>query len=279
MTIESSNLLIVGCVKDVENEFCGEFDNLVKATAKFKNRFYLFVESDSNDKTCQILSKYKNDINNFEFISLGKIKNNFKFRCQRIAHCRNAYVKEINTNKVYENVDYIMVVDLDGINSLLNEKSIHSCFVRNDWHGVFANQKKAYYDIYALRHKYWSPNDCRLELNFFDKYRKSRSFNYWHSVYSKMIEIPENSEWIEVSSAFGGAGIYKRECFVNNLYVGEEENEEVCEHVSFNKTIIKQGFNLYINPNFINSAFNEHIKKKFSIRQKLKFALQTLFVK
>lgn len=80
-----------------------------------------------------------------------------------------------------------------------------------------------------------------------------------------MIEIPENSEWIEVSSAFGGAGIYKRECFVNNLYIGEEKNEEVCEHVSFNKTIIKQGFNLYINPNFINSAFNEHIKKNFQL--------------
>ena len=62
---------------------------------------------------------------------------------------------------------------------------IQSCFERDDWDAVFLQIKRTFIMIYiTLRHKYWSPTDCREKLNFFDKFRKSRPYNYWHSVYS-----------------------------------------------------------------------------------------------
>lgn len=279
MQIENKSILVVGCIRNGEKNIITDLNLIQKAISNFKKKFFLIIESDSIDNTKNILIDCEKKIENFKSISLGSIRNNFKMRCDRIAHCRNIYVEKINNDEIYKKVDLILVVDLDGINNLLSQQSIQSCFERDDWDAVFANQKKAYYDVYALRHKYWSPTDCREELNFFDKFRKSRSYNYWHSVYSKMIEIPENADWIKVNSAFGGAAIYKRKCFENNFYSGKFDNKEVCEHVSFNENLAKRDLKLYICPKFINSGFNEHIKKKMSLRYKIKFAIQSLFIK
>lgn len=276
MNINNKNLLIVGCVSNVESKFLKEILNLNKAIEDFKLKSFFFVESDSTDNTLKILENCKNQIKNFRYVSLGNIKKNFPYRTEALAYCRNHYVTEINNNLYYKNFHYILVVDLDGINYLLSKKAIQSCFLRNNWDAVFANQKNSYFDIFALRHDLWSPNNCRDELDFFDKFRKNRSFNYWRSIYSKMIEIPTDSEWIEVISAFGGAGIYKKNSFVNNKYIGSINGNEICEHVEFNKNIINRGGKLFICPKFINSGVNEHTKKRLSFRYKLKFAIQSL---
>ena len=276
MNINSKNLLVVGCVRNVEFTFQREILNLNKAIKNFKLKSFLFIESDSTDNTLNILENCRNQIKNFRYVTLGKVKKKFSYRTEALAYCRNYYVSEINNNLYYKNFDYILVVDLDGINYLLNEKSIQSCFLKHEWDAVFANQKKAYFDIYALRHNLWSPNNCREELAFFDKFRKNRSYNYWSSIYSKMIEIPTDSEWIEVISAFGGAGIYKKKNFINNQYVGSINGNETCEHVQFNKNIVNRGGKLFICPQFINSGINEHTKKKLSLRYRLKFAIQSL---
>ena len=272
MKPEKLNLLITGCIKNAEKTIDIDFKRLNEIAKNFNSTKYLFIESDSSDKTINILENFKLNNENFNFISLGTLKNKYQFRCEIIARCRNEYVNCINNSNEYKNIDLILIVDLDNINFLLKTESILACFEKNDWDAVFANQEFAYYDIYALRHKYWSPNDYRNQLNFYDKYRKNRLLNYWFSAYSRMLKIPRDSDWIPVISAFGGAAIYKKECFLENTYIGSYDGKEKCEHVSFNKNLIKKNKKLFICPNFINSGFNEH-HKRLSLFYKLKFIL------
>jgi len=265
-----SNLLITGCVRNASKNIKYEIDKLKQITYFFKSIKILLIESDSQDNTNEILKKIKSKDLNFDFKSLGNLRKKYKFRTDRIARCRNEYVHEITSNSKYKNIDLVLIVDLDNINFLLSKKSLLSCFKQKNWDAVFANQKFAYYDIYALRHEEWSPNDYRNQLNFFDKYRKNRFLNYWFTSYSKMLIIPEDSEWIEVDSAFGGAAFYKKKCFFNNRYSGSINGKEICEHVFFNKYLKLQKKKLFICPSFINSGFNEH-HKRLTFFYKLKF--------
>jgi hypothetical protein len=277
---ENHSLLIVGCVRNVESTIELELYKINQITDNFKNRKFLLIESDSKDKTINILNNIKTNKENFDFKTLGNLDKVYNFRTERIARCRMEYVNEINNNPKYFDVDLILVLDFDNINYLLTKKSILACFEKNGWDAVFANQKFAYYDIYALRHENWSPNDYRAQLDFLDKYRKDRFLNYWASAYSRMITIPENSEWIKVLSAFGGAALYKKDCFISNKYIGLINDKEVCEHIAFNQELSKRNKKLYICPAFINSGFNEHLKRlKFLYKIKFYFIVFISFFK
>jgi hypothetical protein len=77
-----------------------------------------------------------------------------------------------------------------------------------------------------------------------------------------MITIQSNSDWIEVDSAFGGLGVYKRDVIRLAKYVGiNETGGEVCEHVPFHKFLkVNQSANIYINPRLINSGYTQHTR-------------------
>jgi len=101
-----------------------------------------------------------------------------------------------------------------------------------------ANQKGPYYEIWALRHKDWYAEDCWAQYKFLNKYRCNSKENFNSSIYSKMITIPYDSQWIEVDSAFGGFAIYKKFTFLYCEYIGvSEDGEEFCEHTHFNKRL------------------------------------------
>ena len=103
------------------------------------------------------------------------------------------------------------------------------------------------------------------------------------SVYSKMITLPQASEWIEVDSAFGGLAIYRKAMFEHCKYVGiTEAGEEFCEHVYFHRILKSLGAKLYINPKLINAAMTEHtIHLLFTnrIKRKLKSSVKELLIK
>ena len=85
-----------------------------------------------------------------------------------------------------------------------------------------------------------------------------------------MIHIPEDSPWIEVSSAFGGLAIYKKECLLEGLYVGvTQEGLETCEHVSLHTNISQRGHKIFINPKLINTDFTENSKMYKPVKSKL----------
>ncbi|HFU75449.1 MAG TPA: hypothetical protein ENK91_00070 [Bacteroidetes bacterium] len=261
------NFLVVGLVRNCEINIFRSIDNISKSLQPFKNVKYLIIESDSNDNTIESLKKLSLKIKNFNYISLGELRPQHPLRTDRIAVCRNKYLDEINTNNLYSDIDYVIMADLDDVNTLLTSKAIISCWEQNHWDICTANQKYAYYDIYALRHDIWQPNDCLKQYDFLRQYGLSKEKAQLSAIYSKMVHIQEESEWIEVDSAFGGLAIYKKEILQNIEYTGLDNNgEEICEHVPFHTKLKKRGYKIYINPKLINgSRWRDSLNKYLTV--------------
>lgn len=278
-----SNILIVGTVSNVGKHLESEISVLKKAFSSFEIIHFYLVESDSTDNTLRVLRELSKNDKNFQFISLGNLRSKFPERISRIRHCRNVYVKYIR-NMGFDTFDYVVVADLDGMNLKLTPESVASCFEHLDWDGVFANQKYGYYDILALRHKIWNPNDCMKELEFHQSMISNKRVTKYNlirkiriilefdrarriAIYSKMKLINRNLPWIRVDSAFGGLGIYKADFFRNFDY-GPDQVSNSSEHVYIHNLATEKGRNFYINPNLINNNFNTYnINRFFIIRQ------------
>ncbi len=172
-----------------------------------------------------------------------------------------------------------MIADIDGVNQLISRESISSCFVRDDWDVCTANQQYHYYDIWALRHKIWCPNDCWQQLKFFNHYGLKGNKATFSGIYSKMLVIPHDAPWIEVDSAFGGLAIYHRYVLEKAEYVGIlKDGTKICEHVGFHQQIKDQGFKIFINPALINAKLTEYTQY-FRTYMVIKRAIKGMFVR
>ncbi len=260
--IIDSRILIVGLVKDAASTISAEVLKIDKAFKEFKNVQWLLIESDSKDPTTAELNRISLDFQNFDFITLGNLSESLPKRTERLAYCRNRYLKEIRENPRYSEVDYVAVMDLDGINGLLTAAAVKSCWDRDDWDVCTANQLGPYYDIWALRHQAWSPNDCWDQCRFLEYFGVPHEQAKLAAVYAKQIVIPPACGWIEVDSAFGGLAIYKRSALNEGQYFGVgDAGEEVCDHPFLHKTIRSNGGRIFINPQLINTDFTEHTQR------------------
>ena len=257
-------ILIVGTVRNCEKtlkDSINYLDNAFKFVSKIE---YLIIESDSQDNTLECLNLIKNSKQNFNFKSFGKLRTSIPERTKRIAFCRNEYLKYLRSEK-YSAVQYLVVADFDGVLNAINESAVKSSFKNLDWDVCTANCSDYYYDIYALRHPYWSPNDCLIAAKENERigFNKYQSISY--SVYSRMIKLNKYSSFIEVDSAFGGLAIYKKSSIPENAkYISEDKNNNpICEHVPFHYSIKESGGKVFINPKMIiGKAPHEHVKFK-----------------
>ena len=280
------SVLIVGTVSNVSNVLVKDFERVFKSLSRFNSVSTYLVESDSIDKTNKALSELKGKYSNFEYVELGTLKSTIPDRIERIRFCRNVYVKFIRDNIRESNWEYIIVVDLDGMNSKLTKVAVDSCFEDSvNWDACFANQKYGYYDLYALRHPEWMPRDCFLDLemekskipskylnsaNVFAKFYSEIRFSKARKVaiYNKMRIIKKNASWIKVDSAFGGFAIYKSKLFIEADYSKNPiENSHTSEHVDLHSNLLKIHPKLYINPKLINSFWNTYnVNRYFFVR-------------
>ena len=91
---------MTGIARDVAKILPRELSRIEKKLKKiFELVTFLVIESDSKDNTTKVLNDIKNGRNNFDYKSLGKIESILPNRIQRLAFCRNVYVKEIRENK------------------------------------------------------------------------------------------------------------------------------------------------------------------------------------
>jgi hypothetical protein len=286
---EYEDILVVGTVSNVSKSINQEIYRLKRALSDVKKiRFYL-VESDSTDSTISELSILKSTLDNFDFLSLGSLKETIPDRLDRIRFCRNKYIDFIRSCNLENCPTYTIVADLDGMNTAISKTGVKSCFKRLDWDVVTANQTFGYYDILALRKDGWQEVDWTEEyklakealvlnkINHFKIMCGLRKFLYFESlkhrlVYSKMKIIKKRSNWISVNSAFGGLAIYKTEIFHRYNYSKEFYSVET-DHVSLNRKIVKAGGKIYINPMLINSHFNE-----YNLNRMLLFRLTRNFI-
>ena len=282
-----SKVILVGTISNVEKQLEHDFSKVYNSLHFFEEVDVFLVESDSSDATIDVLNKIAKKIPNFNYESLGNLKSVIPNRIERIRKCRNMYVEYIRNHFDVKKWDYVVVADLDGMNSALKSDSILRLFSsQTSWDACFPNQKFGYYDLYALREKSWMPRDCFedlkvlrtlipvKDLNTFQilrKFKRLLAFDRARklSIYDKMRKISKNDPWISVDSAFGGLAIYRTNLFLNNNYNSNNLKDlVVSEHIDFNLKCTSSGAKFFIVPCFINSNWNEYnINKIFMIRQ------------
>jgi hypothetical protein len=265
--------LVVGLARNIASSFEANIRVLAEAFSCFEELSFYLVESDSSDTTVEELARARDYIENFSYVSLGALVDKFPKRVERITFCRNSYLKYFLSKKA--DFDYLIVADMDGVNCGLTAESVASCWSTDlEWDAVFPNQSSLYYDIWALRHDAWCPGDCWKNYRFLKSVGQSDENALWQAVFSKMITIPIDYDWIPVRSAFGGLGIYKASSFPEAYYSCYDEcGIEVCEHVNLH---CSPGFNnrkLLINPALINGGLNGHSEKAL-LRNRIKRRLQ-----
>lgn len=266
---DNLKIQIVGTVRDVANIISQELAIVERAFEKFGLLNIFLVESDSRDKTLKTLQELKETKRNFEYVSLGSLQSEIPNRYERIAYCREQYLNYVREKS--DNIDYVVVVDLDGMNSNLSEDSVGNAFSQSEnWDAVFANQRGRYYDIGALRHEYWSPNNCFSVMHWASSIT-TNEYARLLAVQSRMIKIDEAAELIPVESAYGGLAIYRAEAFVQSSYIGLDENlNPQLDFVAFNLKLSEEGFRLFIDPQLINCVFNSHNASESKIYDRLK---------
>lgn len=259
--IAEASIIVVGTARNCEKSIKADVDRIGAALSLFKDVQWLAVESDSDDATVNELESLKQTLPGFDYLALGTLRSEMPKRTERLAFCRNKYAEAIRTSDKYAAIDYVAVADFDGINSTISAAAVESCWQRDDWDVCTANQGGPYYDIWTLRHDDWCPGDCMREYRFLRRFTANAGRARYASVLSRMVTIPASSEWIEVDSAFGGFAIYRRNWFDVGEYVGvADDGEEVCEHVSFNMKLRRNGAKLYINPQLINAGLTPHTR-------------------
>ena len=278
--------ILLGTVCNVSKKIESDLEIVLKSLSYFDSVRIFLVESDSSDSTIDVLDSIKSNNPNFDYRSLGQLRNDFPDRIERIRFSRNEYIQYIRSLNASEMPDYVIIADLDGMNGKLTENAIQSCFVRSDWDAVFSNQLGGYYDILALRHDIWQPMDYNLELAWYRSLVTPKRPNYpgfyeslrlrldydrarYLAIYRKMLRFEITQPWIEVNSAFGGIGIYKPEVFLKYDYSPDfESGGGSSEHVSLHSKMRRDGLKLFINPSFINGGWNTYnINRFLLIRQ------------
>jgi len=277
--MSARKVLLVGTISNVSSVLEIELKRVLNALSYFPEVDIFLVESDSSDSTLQTLNSLSKRMLNLSFTTLGTLSPNIPNRIERLRYCRNTYVEYIRSKYSKENLDYVIVADLDGMNSKINKVGVSSCFQNEiTWDACFSNQLGGYSDIYALRCKNWQDGDCFAELqnktdtfmSHFNSdlfFKDLRIFIYKNRIrnsviYSKMRRIPKSFPWIKVHSAFGGFGIYKAAIFFDYNYDSRNRSGAlVSEHVDLHLKIADS--KLYINPALINAHWNTYNINRF----------------
>lgn len=261
--LQEKPVLVVGIVKDVEKTLKRDIKNVTTALSFFQDVHWFLVESNSSDNSKQTLLEVKNTNKNFDYVSIETLDKSFNFRTERLAIARNKYLAFIREHVDPIEYPYIVIADFNLLNYKLSIESVLTSWSRSDWDVVTANQSARYYDVWALRHPLWSPNDCWEQHEFLKKYIKNPEIVNSYSLRSRMLKIPKDSNWIEVDSAFGGFAIYKSSFLIRDVfYEGKNEaGNMICEHVAFNRKIKDLGARIFINTSLINAHYTDHSRR------------------
>jgi glycosyltransferase involved in cell wall biosynthesis len=267
-------VIIAGTAQNCSDYLSAVLKNIDNISELFSETGYVFVENDSSDNTRQLLQEWGGNKSNFHLINFDGL-NRIQARTVRLEIARNAYIEAV---KYYENLkyfDYLVVFDMDEVGAYpVETQAVHDAieFLESSpsMAAAFANQKGAYYDMWALRHPTICPNDVWEEvLNYSTKNNCSDDEAYAQTLAKKIFSLDELNEPIQVDSAFGGMGIYKMQYVLNNPnpYLGSKTKiislgdggvgfvkGQVCEHVHFHAGIKSQGGEMFILPTLINGA-------------------------
>lgn len=234
-----------------EEKNLGKFFLLIKSLKEiFDDYFVILVESESSDNTVKLAKKYLLDLKG---TIISKNTSIYKKRTEKTAFCRNQYLKFIKKNKKLMQFDYLIILDGDKINHLINKKKLLNSILdsKNNWTAIFANQLFFYYDLWTLRIQNIFDFDCFEKLQKLSKEKVPKLIFKNIFFYGINLIRKSNIRFLKVKSAFGGFGIYKLKKALKFEY--SSSNGKYCEHVMFNLKINNKYGNLYIDKKLTNS--------------------------
>ncbi|HZX84539.1 MAG TPA: hypothetical protein VFF19_13310 [Reyranella sp.] len=259
----SRRAVFTGVARDCAAHLPGVLQNLERFAASYRAASFLFVVSDSKDNTRAILERWLADGRRGRVIDLGALEGRLTRRTERIAFARNTGLDEIVGSEDAGH-DHLVVADLDDV---LARPVDAQAFTRAAaWldadpmrAGVMANAMPRYYDVWALRHERWCPDDCWHPIwgRSPDETFEAAKFR---EVFTRQIEIPPSLPPIAVRSAFGGLAIYRLPAALAARYRGTDATgRETSEHVAFNTAIGHAGGRLHIVPALQVHAPRQHL--------------------
>src|SRR5688572_14244151 len=105
-------MIVVGVARDCARALPGTYLAIERAFAGFGRRKWFIVESDSSDATVDVLRQLASGSPDFQFASLGNLRDHIPSRTERIAQCRNAYLNAVRTRPDWADASMIAVADL-----------------------------------------------------------------------------------------------------------------------------------------------------------------------
>jgi FkbM family methyltransferase len=268
--------VFAGCARSCAPFLDGVLANIEAFGSIYDSFEVVIVENDSADDTRRRLQDFAAKHGNVRLIDANGLDEAHPRRGDRIAVARNLYMNVVREAR-YSDCDDLVVIDFDDVNCRPIDLAAFSAARRWLWQepnrrGVFANSAPFYYDLWALRHPSWCPDDrwgwVRKEQAALGLEEAVRRY-----VATLQFPIAPTTPPIPVDSAFGGLGIYRREATLQATYVGlDAEDEEVCDHVAFNATVKGSDGVLAIYPALQNEAPLEHVMG--ALRDSKTFALE-----
>jgi glycosyltransferase involved in cell wall biosynthesis len=272
MSVTDRRAIFVGCAKNCQNHLPGVLGNIERIASLFGEAAFVFVENDSTDSTKAIFQSWARGKKGFDLLNLDGL-DAIQQRGLRLEVARNTYLEYIRSNTRLAGFDYLVVLDLDEINTMaVNlmhvENAVSFLEEKPDSAGVFANQIGVYYDMWTLRHPVLCPQDIWEEVfDYSFKNDVSDEAAYNETFKRRLFSLSPDAGPVEVDSAFGGFGIYKLNYALKNKnpYLGSKvkvlQNSaqrkiarwQVCEHVHFNLGIRNLGGRLFIFPQLVNA--------------------------
>jgi len=255
--------VFTGVARDCAAHLPGVLENLGCFAATYRTSSFLFVVSDSKDDTYAILERWLASGRRGRVIDLGALEGRLTRRTERIAFARNTGLDEIGRDGDASH-QHLVVADLDDV---LARPVDAQAFARaKAWldadparAGVMANATPRYYDVWALRHERWCPEDCWHPIWSRPPGETFEAAKF-REVFKRQIEIPPSLPPIAVRSAFGGLGIYRLPAARAARYHGSDANgRETSEHVAFNTAIGRAGGRLHIFPALQVHAPRQHL--------------------
>ena len=245
--------VVICCPVKNEQKTLNRFFKLIsKLIYNSLDYFVIFVESDSTDKSVYLIEKFLKNKKG----TLLRFENNQNFnRFKNLEVSRNKYLDYISKSDELIKFDYLMAMDVDGVNNKLEFQDLDkSIKMLDDWTAIFPSQKFLYYDIFALRLNKLL-NDSYVNIikdDFKNKKFKNLKSNFSFNLkkYFFLRKLVDK-RFIEVDSAFGGMGLYKLNRIIEFRY--DSLNGSQCEHVKLNKDLSKKYGNLFIDFKLINS--------------------------
>ncbi|MEX3008938.1 hypothetical protein [Hoeflea sp. TYP-13] len=271
-------VVFAGLARDCAHALPSILNSIEDLSADLDDWGYVFFENNSVDNTAKQLERFHQKHDRGTVQSFDNLDAKINSRTERLALLRNKCVETALSSQRLGQFDYLIKLDLDAVNERLDKVRILELMELEEpaWTAVFANQSERYYDIWALRHPTWSPDDCwkRVRERPEDMSKEEAIDEF---VVKRREKLDPERGFIEVQSAFGGFGIYRLQALRDCRYVGvDEDGHEVCEHVAFHESLRNNGGQLFIDASLINGRGNHRHNAGMSFATKLKRKIRKL---